>query len=45
MAGVILAASGIAFIYIIAVKLWQAACVREKRYTLFRAWWLGQRDK
>lgn len=45
MAGVILAVSGIAFIYIIAVKLWQAACVREKRYTLFRAWWLGQTGK
>ncbi len=44
-AGVILAVSGVAFVYIITVKLWQAACVREKRYTIFRAWWLGQRPR
>ncbi|MDA8120926.1 MAG: hypothetical protein M0Z44_06390 [Gammaproteobacteria bacterium] len=44
-AGVILAMGGAAFLYIIAVKFWQAACVRERRYIAYRAWWLGQRER
>jgi hypothetical protein len=45
MAGAILAASGVAFVYVITVKLWQAACIREKHYVALRTWWLGQRQR